>query len=199
MSMLVDGKWQSGDATTREVAKDGRFKRTESAFRNWVTADGSSGFAAEPGRYHLYAAYSCPWAHRALMFRKLKKLDTVVSVSIAAPGMREQGWTYVDHPDFPEVGPDTVVTERITRVSRDELSYQFTVEDPTYYTQPWKGETRFQRSDERMLEYACHEGNYSLAYVLKAARAVEGGGADTTEGSVAVRTLVSNPVRVRRQ
>jgi hypothetical protein len=97
------------------------------------------------------------------------------------------------------VGPDTVVTERITRVSRDELSYQFTVEDPTYYTQPWKGETRFQRSDERMLEYACHEGNYSLAYVLMAARAVEGGGADTTEGSVAVRTLVSNPVRVRRQ
>ena len=108
MSMLVDGKWQSGDATTRELAKDGRFQRTESAFRNLVTADGSSGFAAEPGRYHLYAAYSCPWAHRALMFRRLKKLEDVVSVSIAVPGMREQGWTYVPHPDFPEAGPDVV-------------------------------------------------------------------------------------------
>jgi len=108
MSMLVDGKWQDGDATTREVAKDGRFQRTESKFRHWVTADGSSGFAAEPGRYHLYAAYSCPWAHRTLIFRKLKKLDNVISVSIAVPGMREQGWTFVDHPDFPECGPDTV-------------------------------------------------------------------------------------------
>jgi hypothetical protein len=71
------------------------------------------------------------------------------------------------------VSPKTVVTERITRVAKDELSYTFTVEDPTYYTQPWKGETRFQRSDEQMLEYACHEGNYSLGYVLLGARVTE--------------------------
>jgi hypothetical protein len=71
------------------------------------------------------------------------------------------------------VGPDTTVTERITRVSADELSYVFTVEDPTYYTQPWKGETRFARSDEQILEYACHEGNYSLAYVLMGGRATD--------------------------
>jgi hypothetical protein len=71
------------------------------------------------------------------------------------------------------VGPKTVVTERIKRVSDDELSYTFTVEDPTYYTQPWQGETRFQRSDERMLEYACHEGNYSLAYALQGGRATD--------------------------
>ncbi len=56
------------------------------------------------------------------------------------------------------VGPGTTVTERITRVSESELRYLFTVEDPTYYTQHWKGETRFGRSDEQMLEYACHEG-----------------------------------------
>lgn len=73
------------------------------------------------------------------------------------------------------VGPTTVVTERIARVSADELSYSFTVEDATYYTQPWRGETRFQRSDERMLEYACHEGNYSLGYALQGARAADGG------------------------
>jgi hypothetical protein len=71
------------------------------------------------------------------------------------------------------VGPDTTVTERITRVSPDELSYVFTVEDPSYYTQPWKGETRFGRSDEQMLEYACHEGNYSLPFALMSARALD--------------------------
>jgi hypothetical protein len=71
------------------------------------------------------------------------------------------------------VGPQTTVTERITRVSADELSYVFTVEDPTFYTQPWKGETRFGRSDEHLLEYACHEGNYSLGYALMSARALD--------------------------
>lgn len=71
------------------------------------------------------------------------------------------------------VGPDTTVTERITRVSADELGYVFEVEDPTYYTQPWKGETRFGRSNEQMLEYACHEGNYSLTYALMGGRATD--------------------------
>jgi hypothetical protein len=71
------------------------------------------------------------------------------------------------------VGPQTTVTERITRVSADELSYRFTVEDPTYYTQPWQGETRFGRSSDNLLEYACHEGNYSLRYALMSARALE--------------------------
>jgi hypothetical protein len=71
------------------------------------------------------------------------------------------------------VGPNTTVTERITRVSPDELSYVFTVEDPTYYTHPWKGETRFGRSNEQILEYACHEGNYSLTYALMGGRATD--------------------------
>lgn len=71
------------------------------------------------------------------------------------------------------VGPQTTVTERITRVAADELSYVFTVEDPTYYTQPWKGETRFGRSNDQLLEYACHEGNYSMAYGLMGGRAAD--------------------------
>jgi hypothetical protein len=71
------------------------------------------------------------------------------------------------------VGPDTTVTERITRVSADELRYLFTVEDPTYYTQAWKGETRFGRSSDQVLEYACHEGNYSLGNALMSARELE--------------------------
>lgn len=65
------------------------------------------------------------------------------------------------------VSPGTVVTERIARVSADELSYVFTVEDPTYYTRAWRGETKLMRSNARMIEYACHEGNYSLEYVLR--------------------------------
>jgi hypothetical protein len=71
------------------------------------------------------------------------------------------------------VGPNTTVTERIARVSPDELRYAFTVDDPTYYTQPWKGETRFGRSNDQILEYACHEGNYSLGNALTSARAIE--------------------------
>jgi hypothetical protein len=65
------------------------------------------------------------------------------------------------------VSPNMVVIERIRRIADDELAYEFTVNDPTYYTQEWRGETRFKRSDARMLEYACHEGNYSLEYVLR--------------------------------
>lgn len=79
------------------------------------------------------------------------------------------------------VSPTTVVTERLTRVSADEMSYVFTVEDPTYYTRRWTGETRFHRSTKRMIEYACHEGNYSLGYVLMGARAAEAHAAEGSE------------------
>ena len=71
------------------------------------------------------------------------------------------------------VGPNTTVTERITRVSADELRYEFTVEDPTYYTRPWRGETRFGRSQEQMFEFACHEGNYAMRYGLMGGRATD--------------------------
>jgi len=68
------------------------------------------------------------------------------------------------------VSPQAVVTERFTRASHDALHYDFTVSDPAYYTQTWKGESQLQRTDERMYEYACHEGNYSLKHILEAAR-----------------------------
>jgi hypothetical protein len=85
------------------------------------------------------------------------------------------------------VSPATTVTERLTRVSADEMSYVFTVDDPTYYTKPWTGETRFHRSSSRMLEYACHEGNYSLAYVLMGARATEAAAAEKEKSETASR------------
>lgn len=68
------------------------------------------------------------------------------------------------------VSPRTVVTERFERVAADRIDYSFTVEDPTYYLQPWTGESHFLRRDERVLEYACHEANYSLVHILEAAR-----------------------------
>ena len=72
------------------------------------------------------------------------------------------------------VSPQTTVIERYTRVSDHELDYEFTVDDPLYYTRPWKGETHFIRSDERMFEFSCHEGNRSLPYILQGARVKDG-------------------------
>jgi len=82
----------------------GEFIRWESQFRNWVTPDGSagisgkSGFKAEAGRYHLIVSYACPWAHRTLIFRQLKKLEDVVSVSVVNPKMGHESWDFDDYP-----------------------------------------------------------------------------------------------------
>jgi len=90
MGLLIDGRWHDQWYDTKSTG--GAFKRQESAFRNWITADGSSGFKAEPGRYHLYVSLACPWAHRTLIFRKLKKLEEAISVSVVEPLMLENGW-----------------------------------------------------------------------------------------------------------
>jgi putative glutathione S-transferase len=90
MGLLIDGRWHDQWYDTKSTG--GAFKRQESAFRNWITADGSSGFKAEPGRYHLYVSLACPWAHRTLIFRKLKKLEEAVTVSVVEPLMLENGW-----------------------------------------------------------------------------------------------------------
>lgn len=74
------------------------------------------------------------------------------------------------------VSPQTTVTERFTLTAPDELHYMFTVTDPTYYTQPWTGESRFVRSAEIILEFACHEGNYALEFVLRGARSSDAAG-----------------------
>ena len=107
MGVLIDGKWRD-EELPQETGKDGAFQRAESAFRHTITADGSSGFKAEPGRYHLYVAHACPWAHRTLIYRAVKKLDGLISVAYAIPGLKEQGWTFEADPKFPECVPDTV-------------------------------------------------------------------------------------------
>jgi putative glutathione S-transferase len=96
MGLLVDGVWQEDVSRT----KDGHFIRPTTKFRNWVTPDGSPGpsgkgdFVAEAGRYHLYVSLACPWAHRTIIFRKLKALENVVSMSIVSPDMLKDGWTF---------------------------------------------------------------------------------------------------------
>lgn len=100
MGLLIDGQWHDQWYDTK--SSGGRFRREDARFRNWVTRDGragptgAAGFEAEPGRYHLYVSYACPWAHRTLIFRKLKKLDKIVPISVVHWYMGESGWTFAD-------------------------------------------------------------------------------------------------------
>ena len=107
MGVLINGVWTDGELP-QEYGDGGRFKRAESRFRDRITADGSSGFKAEPGRYHLYVAHGCPWAHRTLIYRALKKLDGLISVAYSIPGLKKTGWTFEDDPRFPDCTPDAV-------------------------------------------------------------------------------------------
>lgn len=89
---LVDGQWR--DRWRDTEAADGSFVRPDAKIRNWITPGGEGGFKAEPGRYHLYIAQSCPWAHRAMIFRRLKGLEDMISVSVVNPISGANGWTF---------------------------------------------------------------------------------------------------------
>ncbi|MEW6268648.1 MAG: glutathione S-transferase family protein [Thermodesulfobacteriota bacterium] len=106
MGLLVDGVWRNDWYDTKSTG--GRFVRQDSAFRDRITADGSSGFPAEPGRYHLYVSLACPWAHRTLIFRKLKRLEDAISLSVVHPYMGENGWQFDQHGEVAGTIPDTV-------------------------------------------------------------------------------------------
>jgi putative glutathione S-transferase len=80
----------------KEQSPDGAFVRQGDAFRQWVTADGSSGFPAQPGRYHLYVSLACPWAHRTIITRKLKQLEHVVGMTVVDPVRDERGWRFME-------------------------------------------------------------------------------------------------------
>lgn len=109
MGYLLNGTWHTGSPSFAN--DEGEFQRKESSFRNWITADGSpgpsgeGGFKAEAGRYHLYVALACPWAHRTLVMRRRKGLEEAIGLSIVHWHMGEDGWTFADGPG---VVPDTV-------------------------------------------------------------------------------------------
>ena len=98
MGLLQDGKWVDQWYDTK--ATGGKFVRKAPKFRNWITPDGAAGpsgeggFNAEPGRYHLYISHACPWAHRTMIFRSLKGLDNMISVSVVHWFMADKGWTF---------------------------------------------------------------------------------------------------------
>ena len=98
MGLLVEGKWVDRWYDTKSTG--GHFKRTEAAFRNWITPDGSpgpsgeGGFPAASGRYHLFVSFACPWAHRTLIFRKLHGLESHIGVSVVHPFMGSRGWSF---------------------------------------------------------------------------------------------------------
>ncbi len=102
MSSLIKGVL--ADDWLAAEQSHGEFVRKESQFRNWVTADGApgpsgeGGFPAQAGRYHLYVSLACPWAHRTLIFRKLKKLEALISVSVVHPYMGPRGWEFAEYP-----------------------------------------------------------------------------------------------------
>jgi putative glutathione S-transferase len=114
MGLLVDGKWQDQWYDTKSTG--GKFKRQESSFRNWISTDNTTPFPAESGRYRLYVSYACPWAHRTLIVRALKGLESVIDVVVVNPVMKENGWMLPDgnplHTLYTHVQPD--YTGRVT-------------------------------------------------------------------------------------
>ncbi|EHT3330274.1 glutathione S-transferase C-terminal domain-containing protein [Salmonella enterica] len=122
MGQLIDGVWHDTWYDTK--SSGGKFQRSASAFRNWLTADGApgpsgeGGFAAEKDRYHLYVSLACPWAHRTLIFRKLKGLEPFIPVSVVNPLMLENGWTFDD--TFPAATYDEAVEKVFTALARLE-------------------------------------------------------------------------------
>lgn len=106
--MLVNGQWTADWHPVQSTDDKGGFVRQVSSFRHWVTPDGTpgptgdGGFTAEAGRYHLYVALICPWACRTLLARKIKGLESVVSVSVVAPQLQDQGWRFGGYPGADE-------------------------------------------------------------------------------------------------
>lgn len=127
----------------RETRADGTFTRQPNAFRDRITADGSSGLRAEPGRYHLIVSLACPWAQRTLIVRELLGLQDVISLSVVDPIRDEQGWAFRDGPGHPNPGD----VDRVTGFAFLREAYLAT--DPGYQGR-WTVPTVWDRSTNRV-------------------------------------------------
>ena len=120
MGLLVNGKWESTWYDTKKTK--GQFKREASRFRNYITNDATGEHPAAKNRYHLYVSHACPWANRTLIFRKLKGLESIISVSVVDPFMGENGWAFSNAPNCI---PDPIH-------NADYLHQVYTAANPTY-------------------------------------------------------------------
>ncbi len=130
MGLLIDGQWHDRWYDTK--ATKGRFVRTEAQFRSWITADGSAGpsgdggFKAEPDRYHLYVSYACPWAHRTLIYRVLKGLEDMISLSVVDWFMGEVGWTF-NNAELPDTINNAKLLHEVYTAAQTDYSGRVTV------------------------------------------------------------------------
>ncbi len=130
MGLLIDGQWHDRWYDTK--ATKGRFVRTEAQFRSWITADGSAGpsgdggFKAEPDRYHLYVSYACPWAHRTLIYRALKGLEDMISLSVVDWFMGEVGWTF-NNAELPDTINNAELLHEVYTAAQKDYSGRVTV------------------------------------------------------------------------
>ncbi|OMH25798.1 glutathione S-transferase family protein [Motiliproteus sp. MSK22-1] len=126
MGLLIEGQWHNDWYDTK--SSNGKFVRKDSSFRNWITADGRAGpngvagFKAEVGRYHLYVSMACPWAHRTLILRTLKGLESMISVSVVNATMGDEGWTFAPG--------DEVVADNVN--GKSLLHQIYTLAQPDY-------------------------------------------------------------------
>jgi len=194
MGLLIDGEWHDKWYDTDKTG--GRFVRSESIFRNWITPDGAAGpsgeggFEAEPGRYHLYVSLACPWAHRALIFRAIKGLADMISVDVVHPDMGSQGWVFDD--SYPGATRDTVNgKQRLYEIYlKAQPDYTGRVTVPTL----WDKQRETIVSNEsaeiiRMLNSAFdHLGAFESDYYPEALRA------DIDEINARVYSMVNNGV-----
>ena len=133
MGMLLNGKWTQ-DSDVAATDPDGQWRRAPSAFRNWVTDDGrpgptgTGGFRPETDRYHLYVAWNCPWAHRALLGRALLGLEDVLPVSFVAPRRTDQGWVFAPSDGYADALFDAQVLHEV--YTRAEAGYSGRVTVP---------------------------------------------------------------------
>ena len=132
MGLLQEGKWVDQWYDTK--ASDGHFVRKSAQFRNWITPDGSAGptgkggFKAEAGRYHLYVSLACPWAHRTLIFRALKGLEDIISLSVVHWYMAENGWTFeAGHGVIPDNVNDAEFMHQVYTKAKPDYSGRVTV------------------------------------------------------------------------
>lgn len=124
MGRLIEGRWSDEWYDTK--ATGGRFVRKESAFRDHVRADGSTGFAPEAGRYHLYVSLACPWAHRTLIVRKQKRLEDAITVSVVHPLMADGGWSFANPDVTPGVTGDPLLHKEFLHEVYTEADPQYT-------------------------------------------------------------------------